>query len=180
MGSWPARARGTVRCRKRAGAPLPGPAARVRCPLGATGSVTPAMTERQLTILVTLTGRDRPGVTSRLFSALAGHELTVIDIEQVVIRGKLVLGVLLGGGPDPDLTGIHRGIRALAADLGMDAEITTGSGDAPRRRGQLHVTVLGHPLLPGAVAAIAGQIAANGANIDRIDRLADRPLTRTE
>lgn len=138
------------------------------------------MTARPLTILVTLTGRDRPGVTSRLFTALAAHELTVLDIEQVVIRGRLILGVLLGCGPDPDLTAIHREVRAVAGDLGMEAEITTGSADTPRRRGQLHVTVLGSPLAPAAVAGIAGRIAANGANIDRIDRLADRPVTCIE
>jgi phosphoserine phosphatase len=134
----------------------------------------------ETTVLVTLTGRDRPGVTSRLFTALAAEDLTVLDIEQVVIRGRLVLGVLLGCGADPDLTAIHRGVRAVAADLGMDVEITMGSGESPRRRGQLHVTVLGNPLLPAAVAAIAGRIAANGANIDRIDRLADRPVTCIE
>jgi phosphoserine phosphatase len=133
------------------------------------------------TVLVTLTGRDRPGVTSRLFTALAADDgLSVLDIEQVVIRGRLVLGVLLGCGPDPDLTAIHRRVRAVAADLGMDVEITMGSGESPRRRGQLHVTVLGSPLLPAAIAAIAGRIAANGANIDRIDRLADRPVTCIE
>ncbi|HEX9355518.1 MAG TPA: phosphoserine phosphatase SerB, partial [Streptosporangiaceae bacterium] len=57
------------------------------------------------------------------------------------------------------------------------AEITMGSGEPARRRGQLHVTVLGSPLTPAAVAAIAGRIAASGANIDRIDRLAHRPVT---
>ncbi|HEY6276690.1 MAG TPA: phosphoserine phosphatase SerB [Streptosporangiaceae bacterium] len=139
------------------------------------------MNVTETTALVTLTGRDRPGVTSRLFTALAGGgDLTVLDIEQVVIRGRLVLGVLLGCGPDPDLTAIHRGIRAVAADLGMDVEITMGSAEPARRRGQLHVTVLGKPLLPAAIAAIAGRIAANGANIDRIDRLADRPVTCIE
>jgi len=130
--------------------------------------------------LVTLTGRDRPGVTSRLFAQLAGHELTVEDIEQVVIRGRLVLGVLLASEGEPDLTGIHRSVRALAADLGMDAEITAGWGEPPRRRGLLHVTVVGSPLLPSAVAAIASRIAASGANIDRIDRLAHRPVTCIE
>jgi phosphoserine phosphatase len=135
------------------------------------------MDAAQHTLLVTLTGRDRPGVTSRLFSALASHELSVLDIEQVVIRGRLVLGALLGCPPDPDLTAIHRAIRALAADLGLDAEITMGSGEPARRRGQLHVTVLGRPLTPAAVAAIAGRIAASGANIDRIDRLAHQPVT---
>jgi phosphoserine phosphatase len=44
----------------------------------------------------------------------------------------------------------------------------------------LHVSVLGSPLRPGAVAAISGRIAAGGANIDRIDRLADRPVTCIE
>ena len=138
------------------------------------------MTAGRTTVLVTLTGRDRPGVTSRLFSDLAAHELTVVDIEQVVIRGRLVLGVLLAGEGDPDLTAIHRAVRALAADLDLEAEITTGWGEPPRRRGRLHVTVLGSPLLPSAVAAIASRIAMSGANIDRIDRLADRPVTCIE
>jgi phosphoserine phosphatase len=138
------------------------------------------MTAGRTTILVTLTGRDRPGVTSRLFTELATHDLAVADIEQVVIRGRLVLGVLLACEGDPDLTGIHRAVRALAADLDLDAEITTGWGELPRRRGRLHVTVVGSPLLPSAIAAIASRIAASGANIDRIDRLADRPVTCIE
>jgi phosphoserine phosphatase len=139
------------------------------------------MADQPITLLITLTGRDRPGVTSRLFGVLADHELTVADVEQVVIRGRLVLGVLLACGPAPDLTAIHRQVTELAADLGMDAEITMGSGERPpRRRGSLHVTVLGRPLTPAAVAAIAGAIAANGANIDRIGRLAHRPVTCIE
>jgi len=39
---------------------------------------------------------------------------------------------------------------------------------------------VGSPLRPSAVAAIASRIAASGANIDRIDRLADRPVTCIE
>jgi len=133
------------------------------------------------TLLITLTGRDRPGVTSRLFSALAAHDLTVTDVEQVVIRGRLILGVLLAADCAPDLTTIHQQITALAADLGMDVEITMGSGEPPQRlRGKLHVTLLGRPLLPSAVASIAGRIAAHGANIDRIGRLASRPVTCVE
>jgi phosphoserine phosphatase len=133
------------------------------------------------TLLITLTGRDRPGVTSRLFAALASYPLSVLDIEQVVIRGKLVLGVLLGCDKPPDLTSIHAAITALADDLGLDAEITMSSGaDAPARRGRLHVTLLGSPLTPAAITAIAGRIAASGANIDRIGRLAQHPVTCIE
>jgi phosphoserine phosphatase len=141
------------------------------------------MNTPQTTLLVTLTGRDRPGVTARLFSVLARHELDVIDAEQVVIRGRLVLGVLLGCPDLPDLTSIHRAVSGVAADLGLEAEITAGTAataDEPRARGRLHVTVLGRPLTPAAIAAIAGQVAAGGANIDRIGRLAHRPVTCIE
>src|SRR5260370_26197937 len=135
------------------------------------------------TLLITLTGRDRPGVTSRLFTVLAGHPVTVVDVEQVVIRGRLVLGVLLSYDGPVDRTAPHRTVTEVAADLGLEAELTIGTGDRPggaRRRGQLHVTVLGSPLLPSALAAIAGRIAAGGANIDRIGRLAAYPVTCIE
>jgi phosphoserine phosphatase len=145
------------------------------------------MNEPRTTLLITLTGRDRPGVTSRLFSVLARFPLQVVDIEQVVIRGRLVLGVLTSCDEPPDLTAIHRSVTSMAAGLGLDAEITTGSAE-PGQGGagygtaaeQLHVTVLGHPLQPDAVAAVAGRIAASGANIDRITRLASDPVTCIE
>src|SRR5580658_10039561 len=147
------------------------------------------MNQRRTTLLITLTGRDRPGVTSRLFGALARFPLSVADIEQVTIRGRLVLGVLVsceGAAAYPDLTAIYRVVTELAADLGLEAEITTGSAEPPSRassrrvNGGLHVTVLGSPLRPEAVAAVAGRIAASGANIDRITRLSSDPVTCVE
>jgi phosphoserine phosphatase len=144
------------------------------------------MNQPQTTLLITLTGRDRPGVTSRLFGMLARFPLSVADIEQVTIRGRLVLGVLVGCDEPPDLTAIHRAVTDLASDLGLEAEITTSSAESPsgagsgRMRGSLHVTVLGSPLQPSAVAAVAGRIAASGANIDRITRLASDPVTCVE
>ena len=145
------------------------------------------MNRPRTTLLITLTGRDRPGVTSRLFGALSQFPLSVLDIEQVVIRGRLVLGVLTSCDEPPDLTAIHRAVTSLAADLGLEAEITAGSAESGygasgpgAQRGQLHVTVLGSPLQPDAIAAVAGRIAASGANIDRISRLAHRPVTCIE
>ena len=131
------------------------------------------------TLLITVTGRDRPGVTSRLFSALAGHDVEVLDVEQVVVRGRLVLGVLVTAGPDE--AGVRRAVEQAAGDLDLDVETSAGTGDAtPARRGRVHVVVLGHPLLPAAVAALAGRIAESGANIDRIVRLAAYPVTSVQ
>ena len=47
---------------------------------------------------MTLTGRDRPGVTSRLFTELAKFPLVVLDTEQIVLRGRLILGVVVDLG----------------------------------------------------------------------------------
>jgi phosphoserine phosphatase len=144
------------------------------------------MNQPRTTLLITLTGRDRPGVTSRLFGVLARFPLSVADIEQVTIKGRLVFGVLLACEAPPDLTEIYRVVSELAADLGLEAEITTGSAESPSRprpariSGRLHVTVLGSPLRPESVAAVAGRIAASGANIDRITRLASDPVTCVE
>lgn len=133
------------------------------------------------TVLITLTGRDRPGLTSRLFGVLDQFEVTVLDIEQVVMLGRVVLGVLACCDGEPDLTAIHRGVTGLAASLGLDAEVTAGTA-APGASADpaLHVTVIGNPLRAGALAAITGRIAANGANIDRITRLASDPVTCIE
>jgi phosphoserine phosphatase len=130
------------------------------------------------TQLVTLTGPDRPGVTSALFDALAEFDVTVLDMEQVVVRGTLVLGVLLGGR---QATEVAPAVRSVGKHLGMTVSTSTGADEIdPRRRGRLHVTLLGSPLQPAAVAAIAGAVAATGANIDRIVRLSSYPVTTIE
>ncbi len=151
-----------------------------------SGAVT-SNNVNQRTLLITLTGPDRPGVTSRLFAVLAGFPVVVADVEQVVIRGRLTLGVLVAyaGGPPSGtgstIGGLWTAVEQVAADLDMDLEIATGTtSKEKRRRGRLHVTVLGAPLLPAAMAGIAGRIAASGANIDRIERLSSYPVTCIE
>lgn len=131
------------------------------------------------TLLVKIFGKDHPGITSSLFEALASHGLEVIDIEQTVTRGRLTLCVLV---PAPAEDGELRArLHRWADGERLDIEIISGSGDnRPRGEGRSHVTVLGHPLAADAVAAIAGRIAATGANIDRIFRLAKYPVTAIE
>ena len=131
------------------------------------------------TLLVTLTGRDRPGVTTAVFGALSGFPVEVLDIEQVVLRGRLVLGFLLTLPRNDEK--LRNALREVGLALGMDIEISLGTGDnRSRREGRSHVTVLGTPLRPPAVAAIAGRIADSGANIDRIERMARYPVTAIE
>ncbi|MFY0405548.1 phosphoserine phosphatase SerB [Solicola sp. PLA-1-18] len=136
----------------------------------------PAPVLHEPTVSLTLTGRDQPGVTQVLFEALAPLGVEVIDIEQLVIRGRLVLGVLLTQPEDRPT--FDAAIDAVRTRLGVDVDVEPGTGDnRPRRHGRSHVTVLGMPLLPGAFAAVAARIAETGANIDRIVRMARYPVT---
>src|SRR5437868_900248 len=79
-------------------------------------------------LLVTLTGRDRPGVTSRLFSELARFPLVVLDTEQIVLRGRLILGVLvdLAGADTGDELALRDGLSHAARELGLEIEMTVG------------------------------------------------------
>lgn len=128
------------------------------------------------TLLLTLTGKDRPGVTSAVFAALAGAGIEVLDVEQIVLRGRLILGILLTA---PRNVGkVRTAVEDTAASLGMSVDLETGVGDnRARGTGRSHVTVIGSPLRASAMAGVAGRIADAGANIDRIERMARYPVT---
>ncbi len=131
------------------------------------------------TLLVTLTGDDRPGVTTRLFEAAGTLGASVLDVEQVVVRRHLTLAVLLGPEGDPEP--LRAACDAVAAELGLDVVTELGTGDARRRRtGRAAVVLLGAPLLAADVAAVTAHVAAHGANIDRVRRLSRAPVTTVE
>lgn len=133
----------------------------------------------QRTLLFTFTGADRPGVTTTVFEALGLEGVTVLDVEQVVVRGHLTLAVLVTAGAD-EHRAVGRAQRA-AESLGLTLAASAGRGDnAPRRENRLVVTVLGNPVEPDAVAAITGRLAKGGANIDRIRRISRYPVTTLE
>ncbi|MFI9624017.1 phosphoserine phosphatase SerB [Streptomyces sp. NPDC052042] len=135
------------------------------------------------TLLVKIFGKDRPGITAGLFDTLAAYSVDVVDIEQVVTRGRIVLCALIttpnaGGATEGDLRAT---VHSWAESLKLQAEIISGTGDnRPRGFGRSHVTVLGHPLTAQSTAAIAARITSTGGNIDRIFRLAKYPVTAVE
>jgi phosphoserine phosphatase len=131
------------------------------------------------TLLLLATGPDRPGVTASLFGTLAGFGVEVLDIEQSVLRGRLVLSILVTAPTNHQALTVA--VKATAHELGMDIDVQRGTGDNEHRRGgRVHVTVLGHELPARAVAAVSGRIADTGANIDRIVRMARYPVTAIE
>lgn len=131
------------------------------------------------TLLITVTGTDRPGVTSAVLETLSLSGVSVVDVEQILMRGRLVLGVLVTAPRDGKK--LRKAVTETVQALGMSVDIERGSGDnRSRSRDRAHVTVIGAPLKASAMAAIAGRIADCGGNIDRIERMARYPVTAIE
>ncbi|PKW25291.1 phosphoserine phosphatase SerB [Phycicoccus duodecadis] len=131
------------------------------------------------TLLLSLSGPDRPGVTSAVFAAASTVGADVLDLEQVVVRGHLALSVLLSPGHDENV--LTDRLTRAGESLGMTVRLVAGRGDnASRRTGRAAVVVMGAPLETRHVAAVAASIAEHGANIDRIRRLSRWPVTTVE
>ncbi|MEV6874362.1 phosphoserine phosphatase SerB [Amycolatopsis sp. NPDC051128] len=138
----------------------------------------------QTPVLITTTGPDKPGVSSVLFAVLTLHDVDVLDVEQVVIRGQLVLGVLAGVYRDPE--GLQESVEQAMASVGMQVEVKIGAaiGEDPFALGRgdsSHVlVVLGRPVTARGFSEVARRLASLGANIDAIRSVADYPVTGLE
>jgi len=129
-------------------------------------------------VLITVTGPDKPGVSSVLFAVLVRHGVEILDVEQVVIRGQLVLGVLVSA--DHDAEGLQEYVEQAMASVAMHVEVEVGV-DPSSATGSTHVlVVLGRPVTARAFSEVARHLAALGANIDSIRRVADYPVTGLE
>jgi phosphoserine phosphatase len=131
-------------------------------------------------VLITVSGPDKPGVSSVLFALLTRHGVEILDVEQVVIRGQLVLGVLVGTDHDPE--GLQEAVEQAMATVAMSVTVEVGADPlSPARLGSSHVLiVLGRPVTARAFAEVARRLAALDANIDAIRRVADYPVTGLE
>jgi phosphoserine phosphatase len=131
-----------------------------------------------VSLLVTVTGRDHPGVTAALMDVLAAQHAVVEDVEQVVVHGRLLLGVVITG--EGDGAQVRRALAQAAAELGVDVEFEPLEEAEPVAAARHHVVVLGAPLPPAALAGVARRLAACGANIERVVRLSSWPAQSFE
>jgi phosphoserine phosphatase len=135
-----------------------------------------------VSVLITVTGRDQPGVTSALFEVLSRHKVDLLNVEQVVVRGRLTLAVLVVG--PADVAGgpaLHDEVGEAIRAVGLDVTIER-SDDMPVLRGpSTHtIVVLGRPITAEAFGVVAREVATLGVNIDTIRGVSDYPVTGLE
>ncbi len=133
-------------------------------------------------LLITVTGPDQPGVTSALFEVLSRHKVELLNVEQVVIRRRLTLGVLVAG-PDEVAGGtqLRDEVRAAIEGFGLDVLIERSDDMPVLREPSTHtIVVLGRPISAEAFGVVAREAAALGVNIDFIRGVSDYPVTGLE
>lgn len=127
-------------------------------------------------VLLTVSGPDRPGVTSSLMTWLLEAGADLDDVEQVVLRRHLALGVVATISPTVDLAGLGDLVEGMG--LHLDIEGVTAAGSEPAL-GTI-VTLLGRRIGPAQFGAVAKAVAAAGGNIERIGRLSQFPVVSYE
>ena len=133
-------------------------------------------------LLITVTGRDQPGVTSALFEVLSRHNVELLNVEQVVIRGRLTLGVLVAAPTDVAAgTQLRDEVTAAIHGVGLDVTIEPSDTLPVLRAPSTHtIVVLGRPVTAEAFGVVARELAALGVNIDTIRGVSDYPVTGLE
>lgn len=129
------------------------------------------------TVLVRVSGPDQLGISAELFGVLAGMDAVVRDIEQIVVRRRLTLDVLIEVEQGDDvlkdllLFGFKRGLQ-------IDVEEVE---DTPTEYTQPFViTLIGEDLSPEELNAATVAITKGNGNIDRIVRLSRYPVMSYE
>ncbi|GAB7070006.1 phosphoserine phosphatase SerB [Mycolicibacterium hodleri] len=135
-----------------------------------------------MSVLITVTGVDQPGVTSALFEVLSRHKVDLLNVEQVVIRNRLTLGVLVAGPADV-AGGAHLRDEVTTAIQAVGLDVTIERSDDLPVLGEpsTHtIVVLGRPITAEAFGVVANEVATLGVNIDFIRGVSDYPVTGLE
>ena len=129
-------------------------------------------------LLIRISGTDRPCLVGDILTLLAGAGAVVEDMEQLVVRERLTLDVLVRlSGAEASVVRdvLYWGFtEGLKIDFEHVAPVSQRAG-RPRQA----VTVLG-AVTADALAAVATGIATAGGNVDRVVRLATEPVVAYE
>lgn len=147
-----------------------------------TASQSVDSSRKRSSLLITVTGVDQPGVTSALFEVLSRHHVELLNVEQVVIRERLTLGVLVSvDSRVADGAEFADEVRAAIHGVGLDVAIERSDDKPVLEEPSTHtIVVLGRPITAEAFGVVAHEVAALGVNIDFIRGVSDYPVTGLE
>lgn len=131
-------------------------------------------------ILISISGHDRPAITSGVTEVLSKHGVNVLDIGQAVIHETLSLGMLVESLDEKDQIAIQSEVIALVEKLGLQVRFELVTEASYRewvghQGKQRHiVTLLARHISAEHICQLTSIMAGNGLNIDNISRLSGR------
>ncbi len=137
-------------------------------------------------IMASITGEDKPGLTSALAAIIAKYDAEILDIGQADIHNSLSLGIMFRADKK-DSGNILK--EMLFASCEMGVQVRFSPIDKEEYRGWVKkqgknrhvITLLGRHISAKLISAVSRVLAEQGLNIDSITRLTGRvPLEQDE
>lgn len=131
-------------------------------------------------LLITLSGDDRPGVTSAVTTVLANYGASILDIGQAVIHDTLTLGILVEIPSEYESSPVLKDLLFRAHELDMQVRfqpITAASYQewvGHQGKSRHIVTLLARKLTAKQISEVTAVAARHELNIDNISRLSGR------
>jgi phosphoserine phosphatase len=141
--------------------------------------------QQALSILLTVTGEDGPGITSSMMEILGAHKIKILDIGQAVIKNSLSLSLMFELNSENDKS-VLKDLLFAAAEKGLKLDFKTL---APEQVPAQHIkskasrfvlTLMGEVLDAEELYAITQIISDYKLNIDSIQRLSEGELQTLE
>ncbi|WP_414477874.1 phosphoserine phosphatase SerB [Porphyromonas sp.] len=141
--------------------------------------------DKELTLAI-FNGKDRPGISAAITETLAKHDVTILDIGQSDTHNHLTLGILFAAEPSVSGT-ILKELLFMSDELNVNVSFRPIAPEdytnwvEAQGKNKFIVTLLAKQFTAEMVAAITKEVAAQGMNIDALDRLTGRiPLIEQE
>ncbi|MDD4920917.1 MAG: phosphoserine phosphatase SerB [Bacteroidales bacterium] len=138
-------------------------------------------------ILVSITGEDRPGVTTAMTEVLGKYGAEILDIGQADIHHSLSLGILFRIHNRIHSGDAMKDLLFKASEMGVSIRFSWVSDDrytnwvGRQGMGRYIVTLLAKSLTAEQVARVTKVIAGENLNIDSIKRITGRiPLDKSD
>jgi phosphoserine phosphatase len=134
-------------------------------------------------VLVTITGADHPGITATVARILAETQVTLLDIEQVVVQGNLTLCLLLGfDDPAAYTQPVLKDLLFEGKSLGInvDFKVMPPTSETVSATTDYVITLISSRVNAAHLRAVATRLAQWNANIEHIQRLTEEHLAAVE
>ncbi len=137
-------------------------------------------------ILISISGEDKPGVTSSITEILGKYDATILDIGQADIHHTLSLGILFKMSDNAESGHILKEVLFKCSELNVNVRFTAVTPErytnwvGRQGKSRYIVTILGKIITAKQLSRVTKAVSDQNLNIDSIKRLTGRPSLQTD